>query len=193
MVELIVVLVILAILMAILIPAFTGYIKKAQKTACDFNKTRLLRDLTAEEIYDTWGDTAYTNSKLQALASASEYKCAQGGPYSVSRADNGSIAVICSKHDTNYNFNMNQALDTVIKNNPAIQAEVEKWTSGRHAVDSTSSNASRFSDLIAALNDAGFSPEQSGVKAWSLQGIEKISIISTGRRRISPLIPQEIR
>ena len=68
LVEVIVVLVIVGILLAFLIPALTGYIKKAAITACNANKAQLLRDLTAEEIYTKQADGYYEHQRTSGIS-----------------------------------------------------------------------------------------------------------------------------
>ncbi len=89
LVEVIVVLVILAILAAIAIPALTGYITTAQERACQVNISGLRRELMAEEIYQTGGQGKLTSPELQQIADVSDFVCAQGGPYKVSRSAGG--------------------------------------------------------------------------------------------------------
>jgi prepilin-type N-terminal cleavage/methylation domain-containing protein len=171
LVEVIVVLVILGILLAFLIPALTGYIKKANITACNANKVQLLRDLTAEEIYTKQAEGYYDTKELQALAEQSEYKCKQGGTYEVSRASDGTIAVFCPKHDKNYNFNMNEALSHVIKNNPDIAKLIKSYADQGKPIDSSSGTGKSYEQILSALGQAGFNASQAGVQSWSLQGV----------------------
>lgn len=93
--ELIVVLLILAILLALLIPSLISYITSAQKKACLVSKAGLLRDLTADEIYELEGSGKYDTAYLKSLAEKSEYKCRQGGPM-MSAADLTEASSLCA-------------------------------------------------------------------------------------------------
>lgn len=168
LVELIVVLVILAILIALLVPALTGYIDKANLRACEVNKAGLKRDLTAEEIYQTKGKTLEL-SKLQELAKDSEYKCRQGGAYEVTRASDGTIMITCSKHDKNYNFNMSEALEYIMKNNIEGNEVLKSYMSSGKNIDSSSKSGKAYESVLAALRKAGFDPSLQNVGTWSFQ------------------------
>ena len=171
LVEVIVVLVIVGILLAFLIPALTGYIKKAAITACNANKAQLLRDLTAEEIYTKQADGYYDTRELQELADKSEYKCKQGGAYEVSRGSDGTIVIFCREHDKNYNFNMNEALSHIISNNSEIASLIKNYADQKKHIDSTSGTGKSYEQILSALGQAGFSASQAGVQTWSLQGM----------------------
>lgn len=168
LVELIVVLLILAILLSLLIPSLTGYITNAQQKACLINKAGLLRDLTADEIYELEGSGKYDTAYLKSLAGKSEYKCRQDGAYDVSRGSDGSIVVICNKHDKDYDFNMNEALSYVIANNPDIAKLIQGYMSKN--IDSSSGTGKAYENLLNALGQAGFNAGQAGVNTWSFQG-----------------------
>lgn len=168
LVELIVVLLILAILLALLIPSLMGYINSAQKKACLVNKAGLLRDLTADEIYELEGSGKYDTAYLKSLTNKSEYKCRQGGAYDVSRGSDGSIVILCKKHDKDYNFNMNEALSYVIENNPDIADLIKKYMNKN--IDSSSGTGKAYENLLNALGQAGFNAGQAGVNTWSFQG-----------------------
>ncbi|MBS7007547.1 prepilin-type N-terminal cleavage/methylation domain-containing protein [Anaerostipes sp.] len=168
LVELIVVLLILAILLALLIPSLIGYITNAQKKACLVNKAGLLRDLTADEIYELEGAGKYDTAYLKSLAGKSEYKCRQGGPYDVSRGSDGSIVIICSKHDKDYNFNMNEALNYIMENDPDTAKLISSYMTKN--IDSSSGTGKAYENLLNALGKAGFNAGQAGVNSWSFQG-----------------------
>lgn len=168
LVELIVVLAILGILIAILVPALTGYIDKANLRACQVNKAGLQRDLTADEIYETQGDTLALK-RLQELAEASEYNCRQGGAYEVTRASDGTIMVTCHKHDTNYNFNMSEALVHTMTNNPEIKELLNKYMAEKKYIDSSSKTGKAYESVLSALKTMGFDPDLQNVKTWSFQ------------------------
>jgi prepilin-type N-terminal cleavage/methylation domain-containing protein len=171
LVELIVVLVILAILMALIFPALVKYIDKTHKKVCELNKAGLLRDLTMEEVYDWRKDSSYDAVKLQELSNQSEYKCAQAGPYQVSRAGDGSIAIVCKEHDTDYNFNMNEALEHVMGTSEEVAELIKKYANEGKKIDSASNTGKAYSQILEALNIAGFNVSKQGVQTWSLQGI----------------------
>ena len=168
LVELIVVLSILAILLALLIPSLISYITSAQKKACLVSKAGLLRDLTADEIYELEGSGKYDTACLKSLAEKSEYKCRQGGAYDVSRGSDGSIVIVCGKHDKNYDFNMNEALSYIIANNPDIAKLIEGYMNKN--IDSSSGTGKAYENLLNALGQAGFNAGQAGVNTWSFQG-----------------------
>lgn len=168
LVELIVVLAILGVLIAILVPALTGYIDKANLRACQVNKAGLLRDLTADEIYETQGETLAL-ARLQELAQASEYHCRQGGAYEVTRASDGTIMATCHKHDTDYNFNMSQALAHAMTNNPEVKELLERYMSQGKNIDSSSKTGKAYESVLSALKNLGFDPDLQNVKTWSFQ------------------------
>lgn len=168
LVELIVVLAILGILIALLVPALTGYIDKANLRVCQVNKAGLLRDLTADEIYETEGKTLAL-ARLQELAKASEYKCRQGGAYEVTRASDGTIMITCHKHDTNYNFNMSEALIHTMTNNSEIGELLKKYMNEGKNIDSSSKTGKAYESVLSALRNTGFDPDLQNVKTWSFQ------------------------
>lgn len=165
LVELIVVLVILAILAAILVPALTGYIDKAHQKVCLVHKGEALRDITACEVYETGGQKKMNTAELQKLSESSEFFCRQGGHYKVQRAADGSIAIICPEHDTQYYFNMQEAFSNVLENNAELKALLLNRDS--LYVDSGATRGNFYSKVEAALNLAGFNTSSENVNTWA--------------------------
>ncbi|WP_343247857.1 prepilin-type N-terminal cleavage/methylation domain-containing protein [Diplocloster hominis] len=166
--EMIVVLVIIVILIALLVPTLTGYIDKAAKRACEANKASLRRDLNLVEIDEKLGGKLDV-AGLQDLAKKSDYKCAQGGVYDVTRASDGDIMVTCKKHDVNYNFNMSGALAYAMANNPELDALIQSYIKGNKNIDSSSQTGKAYESVLAALKNLGFDPGLQNVGTWSLQ------------------------
>ena len=98
LVETIVVLVILAIVMAIAIPAFMGYIEKGKETACQANR----RNVRLELIMNHLELDTLTQEQLQQWLRESEVQCPSGGTYTIEVAADfettRNFGVICSIH-----------------------------------------------------------------------------------------------
>ena len=172
LVEVIVVLVILAILAAIAIPALTGYITTAQERACQVNISGLRRELMAEEIYQTGGQGKLTSPELQQIADVSDFVCAQGGPYKVSRSAGGDVRIQCAVHNiSSFGFDMAGALSGLFENGDSeLQTVLKNFTAMNKHIDSSSPNGTNVKKVVAALKKQGFDMEGEGVNTWSYQG-----------------------
>lgn len=83
LVEIIVVLVIIAVLAAILIPSLTGYIDKANKTACLETRAMLSHQiLAARALHPELSKEDILGGAASDLVDPDEYKCPSGGTYS---------------------------------------------------------------------------------------------------------------
>jgi len=93
--ELMIVIVIIGVLAAIAVPAYKGYVERAQKTACEANR-RILS--TAAGMYYIDNNQAYATSVAELVDfvdNAASLKCPGGGTYSL--ASDG-IEVHCTNH-----------------------------------------------------------------------------------------------
>ncbi len=95
--ELMIVIVIIGVLAAIGVPAYTNYVEKARATTCDANRRSLS---TANGLYYAEnGEYAGDINDLEAYLDAttiSNFTCPSKGTFTFN-ADNGTIT--CSKHD----------------------------------------------------------------------------------------------
>lgn len=98
LVETIVVLVILAILMAIAVPAFLGYIEKGKETACQSNR----RNLRLQLMLDRLEQDQLSKSELEEGLAQTDIRCPSGGVYTIEFAKDfdttRNFGVICSIH-----------------------------------------------------------------------------------------------
>lgn len=94
LIELIVVLVIIAIISAVAIPSFSGYIEKAKAHECEVNR-EILKDnlLTLATLYPDVTGEGYLNGNYPLLGDVAEIKCPSGGIYTYQDG-----AFVCSVH-----------------------------------------------------------------------------------------------
>lgn len=93
LIEIIIVLVIIAILMAVAIPSIFGYIEKTKKTACEANRLTLYKDLCISLV----SNESLTQEYADKLLSESEPVCPSNGTVSITITNN-EITIICNKH-----------------------------------------------------------------------------------------------
>ena len=101
LVEIIVILVIIGILAAILVPALTGWIAIAQKKACEYNRSQIIRDYHYVQTLEynngitvKLSDVLAGNYDIYA-EDVAKAKCPAGGTYT---ADDAAGTITCSIH-----------------------------------------------------------------------------------------------
>lgn len=174
LIELIVVLVIMAVLAAAAIPTFMGYLDKTKSTICESQKGQMRRELTALEFSETQGGSRkLDDAELQKLAVGLDYHCQQGGKYSVTRGTDGTVLVLCSVHDAQYHYDMNDLLTNLLKNpnSGVTQKQIVGYLSGKDKkIDSTSPNGTRTQAITEALRKVGNDLGTNGIQSWMMQG-----------------------
>lgn len=175
LVELIIVLVIMAILAAAAIPTLMGYLDKTKSTICESQKGQMRRELTTLEFSETQGGSRKLgDGELQKLAEDLDYRCQQGGKYSVTRGTDGTVLVLCSVHDAAYHYDMNDLLNSIMGRDDAGNASrknVLGYLSGANKkIDSTSPNGTRTKAIDAALKKLGHDLGANGIQSWMMQG-----------------------
>lgn len=176
LIELIVVLVIMGIVAAAAIPTFMGYLDKTKKTICESQRGQLRRELTALEFSETGGQGKLLDSELQDLADGlTSYHCQQGGTYTVTRGTDGTVMVICSVHDAQYHYDMNDLMgnlmDHVEESNKASRKNIMEYLTGPgKKIDSTSPNGEKTKAITEALKAMGNELGANGIQTWMMQG-----------------------
>ncbi len=175
LIELIIVLVIMAILAAAGIPTFMGYLDKTKSTICESQKGQMRRELTALEFSETQGGSRkLDDAELQELAKGLSYVCQQGGNYSVARGTDGTVLVLCSVHDAQYHYNMNDLISSIMGRGDAGAASKKNvlgyLTGPDKKIDSTSPNGTRTKAIDAALKKFGHDLGTNGIQSWMMQG-----------------------
>lgn len=172
LIELIVVLVIMGIVAAAAIPTFMGYLDKTKKTICESQRGQLRRELTALEFSETGGQGKLLDSELQDLADGlTSYHCQQGGTYTVTRGTDGTVMVICSVHDAQYHYDMNDLIGNLMDKDNELKKKVLGWLSDQNTkIDSTSSAGQRTKAIEEALKAAGNDLGTNGIQSWMMQG-----------------------
>lgn len=97
LVETIVVIAIIGILAAMLLPSYSRYIGRAEKTVCINNVSVLKQSIFTETAADrSKSASLLTNSEIQKLIA--DCKCPSGGTYTLD-VSGGAVRIICSKHN----------------------------------------------------------------------------------------------
>ena len=175
LIELILVLVIMAILAAAAIPTFMGYLDETKSTICESQKGQMRRELTALEFSETQGGSRkLDDAELQKLADGLSYVCQQGGNYSVARGTDGAVLVLCSVHDAQYHYDMNDLITNIMGQAGAGNASKKNilgyLANEKKKIDSTSPNGTRTQAIDAALKKLGHDLGANGIQSWMMQG-----------------------
>lgn len=92
LIELIIVIAIIGVLIAILIPAFTGFVKDSETQACNDYRKALLSQYATKTLEKE-------NYTLAAFLTDEELTCPYGGQYTAAQTDEGKAVILCSLHE----------------------------------------------------------------------------------------------
>ena len=180
LVEVIIVLVVLAILAAIMVPALTGWIDQSKARVCESNRLQLLRYYQYETtLYYTELkanpravelQTVIDGGYKQSEGDAKALTCPSGGDYT----GVGSATIYCTKHGL-----MNASLQTLLIG--AMQSAGGSTpitfgggSGGVASIDSTAPEQTGITTKAAAirkwLEDHGISMDTLGMQSWKIEG-----------------------
>lgn len=98
LVELMIVIVIIGVLAAIAVPAYSSYVSKAQERTCEANRRMIS---TAAVMYYIEHDNNYATDiedLIDYLDNVASLECPAGGEYTLPSDTSDSFDVTCSKH-----------------------------------------------------------------------------------------------
>lgn len=168
LVETAVVLVVLAILASLLVPAMIRWIEKAQAQACRDQRLQLIRYYQYEQtLYYDSGDPVLLSDVLAGKYTETEkdvkaLKCPAGGAYTADDAAGTIQCSIASHNDGGVAAGGSMNLVT----NGVLDILEEKC--GNHtAIDSNSQNGTLIEQVKAALLEKNIDLDALGVKSWT--------------------------
>lgn len=170
LVETAVVLVVLAILASLLVPAMIRWIEKAQAQACRDQRLQLIRYYQYEQtLYYDSGDPVLLSDVLAGKYTETEkdvkaLKCPAGGAYTADDAAGTIQCSIASHNDGGVaaGGSMNLVASGVLDIINANRANISH-------VDSNSQNGTAIKQVTKVLAEQGIDIDALGVKSWSYQ------------------------
>jgi prepilin-type N-terminal cleavage/methylation domain-containing protein len=132
--ELLIVVAIIAVLVGISIPIFTGQLKKAKEAVCEANRRSLLAAYRAAEMTDLDKTpkelVAEAAKSLGATANGYEVTglCSEGGTYTITVYDDDTIKITCTKHTDATDTYAGEIGSNIIKNISSLTRDTGSGT-----------------------------------------------------------------
>lgn len=162
--ELLVVVAIIAVLVAVSIPAFASSLERSRAATCMANRRSLKSELTYAGMV---ADDKAADIKSTFDANKDAYVCPSGGVMSYALHNSGSVTVFCSKHYGDVGPSLFDALDAAIAKDNSAWLLGFKSKAGL-SIDSTASGGGEHTAKVKKeLADAGVELDALA-KTWSI-------------------------
>ena len=191
--ELLVVVAILAILVAVSIPIFTGRLDYTKKTVCDANKRSLKAHIGATILQDDDKTELHLKNLLEKYQETDKAKCPEGGTYVIYGNFDDGFSILCSVHDDDGTMRseitrelLYSALSDVIKEDYGKNFS-SYLTSDSAYVDSGADSDRR--NLLKPVFEDVLKVDSSNIKTWAICGKPNALKLYWNDKEINGLTP----